>query len=342
MPFGARIKLKDLIELCRTLRHNLGAGLTLHDVFRQQARRGPVSLRPRADRIRRGVEQGDSLQICLEREDKYFPYLFLALATVGEESGNLPDVFAELEKYYRLQQRLWRQFISQITMPTLQLLAAIFVIALMLLVLGMLGSGGKGLDPFGLGVGPEGAGRFLLLAFGGLTALAGLYFAATRGLRGAAAVDGLLLRLPAMGPCLEAIALTRFCLALRLTLDTALPIVSALRLSLRATGNAAYALRTDTVVQSLKSGDELGTALARHGLFPVDFLNIVAVAEEGGRVPEVMRHQAEYYEEEAARRLTTLTHLAGFSVWLIVAGLIVFSIFRIFTTAYLGALNQAF
>src|SRR5262245_60094398 len=39
--FTSRLSLSVLIELCRTLRHYLGAGLTLPDVFRQQAKRGP-------------------------------------------------------------------------------------------------------------------------------------------------------------------------------------------------------------------------------------------------------------------------------------------------------------
>ncbi len=34
--FSSRLPLSSLIELCRVLRHYLGAGLTLRDVFRQQ------------------------------------------------------------------------------------------------------------------------------------------------------------------------------------------------------------------------------------------------------------------------------------------------------------------
>ena len=44
-----------------------------------------------------------------------------------------------------------------------------------------------------------------------------------------------------------------------------------------------------------------------------------------------MRQQAEVYEEEAGRRLGLLTHVAGFLVWLLVAGFIILAIFRLFT-----------
>src|SRR5262249_14468917 len=147
------------------------------------------------------------------------------------------------------------------------------------------------------------------------------------------------LRLPIVGPCLEAIALARFCLALRLTLDTSLSMPEALRLCLRATGNAAFAAQTEVVGHALRTGEDLSTALADSRLFRDEFVNIVATAEHGGRVPEVMRQQSEYYQEEAERRLRLLTIAAGFGVWLIVAVLIILTIFRIFFT-YLGLLDS--
>ena len=56
MLFSRQLPLSNLIDLCLALRHNLGAGLMLRDVFRQMARRGPVHVRPIAERIQdRGV-----------------------------------------------------------------------------------------------------------------------------------------------------------------------------------------------------------------------------------------------------------------------------------------------
>ena len=88
------------------LRHNLGAGLTLLDVFRQQARRGHPSVRQVAERIRARLEQGDSLEEALALEPGVFPQLFVDLAVVAENTAQLPEVFAELEEYYRTQQTL--------------------------------------------------------------------------------------------------------------------------------------------------------------------------------------------------------------------------------------------
>src|SRR5260370_42352653 len=85
MLFSKQLSLADLIEFCRVLRHNLSAGLTLRHVFRHQATRGPLAVRPVAGRISEQIEKGDSLEQALKGEKDRFPPIFLALATVGEE-----------------------------------------------------------------------------------------------------------------------------------------------------------------------------------------------------------------------------------------------------------------
>src|SRR5689334_18003695 len=124
-----RLSLSNLIELCRVLRHYLGAGLSLVQVFRQQARSGPRALRPLAERIASSLEAGSSLEAALKRDQDCFPPLFRSLASVGERSGSLPEIFGELEKYYLRQQQLRRQFLAKITWPVFQFFAAIAVLA---------------------------------------------------------------------------------------------------------------------------------------------------------------------------------------------------------------------
>jgi type IV pilus assembly protein PilC len=338
MWFSAQVPLSSLIALCRVLRHNLSAGLTLRDVFRQQAERGPRSIRPLAARIRAVLDRGNSLESALEREKASFPPLFLSMATLGEQTGQLPEIFAELEKYYSLQLKLQRQLRAQSVLPVMNYVLAVGVIALMILILGVLG-GPTAFGVFGL-KGARGALLFVGINVAVVVLLVALYLVATRSLHQKPRVDTLLLRVPVVGPALRALALGRFALALRLTLETGMPITKALRLSLQATGNAAYVAGTEAVVATLRGGDDLTLALSDGVLFPEDFRNIVAVAEESGRVPEVMQHQAEYYQEEAGRRLTVLMRLAGWAIWLVVAIFMVIAIFRIFITAYLGQLNK--
>jgi type IV pilus assembly protein PilC len=236
-----------------------------------------------------------------------------------------------------LQLQLRRQFLASITWPVIEFVMAVGVIALMLLVLGLTGAP---FDPIGLGTGPGGAGKWLLVVFGILATGYGGYRILARSLKQKSKVDRFLLRVPAIGPCLEALALARFCLGLRLTLGAGLPVKSAVRLSLDATGNAAYPARYDEAAAALRRGADLTTILRACAIFPGEFLDIVENAEEGGRTPEVMEKQAQFYQDESSLRLRVLTILAGVGVFLVVAILIIVMIFRIFFTAYLGPLEQ--
>jgi type IV pilus assembly protein PilC len=332
MFLSSRLTLSDLIEMCRSLRHYLGAGLPIVVAFRNQAKRGAARVRPPAGRIAAALESGDSLEDALEREKALFPSLFVALARVGEHAGMLAEVFAELEKYYLRQRKLWRQFLGQSAWPLIQFVLAIFVLAGLILIMGMIADlrGGEPLDPLGLGLaGPSGAITFLSVVFGTLAGLGIVYWVFTRRLSGAVAMETFLLRLPAIGPCLQALALARFCMALRLTTETGMSIVEAMRLSLSATGNSAFAARSEQIETELRRGEELTASLMKTGLFPEEFQHMMAVAEESGTLDQVLAHQAAHYQEESGRRLAILTSLAGYCVYGLVALVIIIAIFRI-------------
>ncbi len=342
MLFSRRLPLSSLIALSRDLRHNLGAGIMLRDALKQQARRGHPAFRPVADRMYRAIEAGDDLRQVLESERAYFPPLFISLVSVGESSGQLPEIFAELEKYYLMQQRFWRQVISQSIMPVLQFVAATLIIAFMMVILGFIAEmrSSTPIDPIGFGLsGTRGAITFLLVVYGTVAVVFFIYLVLTRLLEQKAVIDRLLLRIPVLGGFLQCLCLSRLSMGLRVTLDSAMPIAKAIGLSFQATGNAAYAADALRIQESLKTGDDLTRAISQCRLLPEDYVNIIAVAEQGGRVPEVMVNQAQYYEEEAGRRLVLLTRAAGFAVWAFVATLIIIAIFKI-ANIYLSAINS--
>jgi type IV pilus assembly protein PilC len=349
MIFSRRLSLTSLIELCRALRHYLAAGLMLRDAFRQQAKLGLPGVRPVAARIAAELEQGHNLQHALQLESQCFPPIVLALAGVGEETGMLPEVFGELERYFVRQQGLRRQFIAATAWPILQFCAAIFVVAGFIWILGAIGEAigeavmpnGQRYDPLGLGLfGAKGAFIFLGCVAGFFTAMYLLYLLVTRVLGRGVFVAKWLLRLPGLGGCLKALALARFCLALRMTLESAMPIREALALSLRATANPAFVAAIGVIQTAVRKGDDLSLALERAKLFPSDFLSIIAVAESSGRFDEVLEQQSNHYHDVAGRRLIALTTMASLLVWLFVGALIIWVIFRIALT-YIGLLDPA-
>ena len=151
--------------------------------------------------------------------------------------------------------------------------------------------------------------------------------------------DRLLLAVPVVGGCLRDLALMRFCLALRLTTESGMSIGRAIRLSMEATANAAFVAASPEADGTVAEGDDLTLALQRTGRIPEDFLRIIEVAEASGTLTEVLRHQAEHYKEQAARRMTALTFLLSVLIWLSVIVFVVVVVIR-FMLFYVGLLND--
>ena len=331
MFFSRQMSTGNVIALCRAMRHSLGAGLALVQVFRQQADRGPPGVRPLAERVLTELEQGHGLSDALEMEKQVLPSLMLSMAKLGEETGHLAEIFGELEKYFVLQDATRKQLRSQAMSPVIQLCMAFVILATLIFILGMISAGNPGAPikgVFGFR-GATGAVLFLLVSFGSVGLLWFMGKTAMRLARQKPRLDSLLLHLPVVGPCLEGLAMGRFTMALHLTLDSGMPIVRALQLSLKATGSPAYMIHSFTITQALKNGTSLLEALTRTNRFSDDFLSLVAVGEEGGRVPEVMRQQSIFWHEEVAHRFKIATRLAGMLVWLVYAGFMIAAIFNV-------------
>jgi type IV pilus assembly protein PilC len=342
---SSRLSVANLIELCRSMRYALMSGMMLRDTMELLATKGDPAVRRVAQQVARDLKAGWGLQEALEKQKGVFPPMFVAMATVGEEAGRLPEVMAELEKYYAMQQKLRRDLISEISWPVIQLVAAILIISGLIYILGIIqvttGPGVEPIDPLGLGLlGPRGAIIFLGLVSGTLLG-AWLVFWLTRKLLSRQAfVERVLLLIPVLGPTLRALALTRFCIALHILLDTSISVVKSFRLALVATDNAAFAAAAPGIEASLRRGNSITTALTESRVFPQSFLSTVAVAEESGRLSEVMRLQAEQYEDLARRRLTTLNKALSGLIWMLIAGVIILAIYRIFTQAYLKNIEK--
>lgn len=338
--FSRRIPLPDLIDLCRVLRHQLAAGLSIGRILQQQSSRGRPSVRAIAARVEESLRKGDHLSDAFDAEAACFPPIFLAMVKVGETTGHLAEIFGELEKYFQLELHLRRQFRAQTFLPLVQFVFAVCIVAGVIFLLGMIADMNNAaplLTIFGLKGGPA-ALAFLAMIFGTLgIGVLGYWLLSSVGSR-QLWFHRFLMRVPMLGPCLYSLAMSRFTLALQLTLDSGLSITKGIRLSFEATGNAVFVDGADAVVSSLKKGESLHDSLGRFRLLDEGFLEMVFSAEASGSVPEMMRHLARQYQEETSRRMTTLTRFAAGAVWLFVAMFIVWAIFRL-AMVYLDALT---
>ena len=329
---SSKCPLPALVAWCRVFKHSLGAGLDPIKVFRQQAKSGPRALRGLAGEIADKLSKGDSLEDALEPHRNCFPPLFVELVAVGEQSGRLEDTFSELAEYYETALRVQRDFRSQMMYPTIQYLAAVFVISLLIFIMGMLSSK----DAVGLGLtGSAGALTFLLIGFGLFAAVLLFFKLSANSVQWRSRMEGILLYVPVWGPALLNFALHRFCIALRMTTEAAMRAEKVLHYSFRATTNSAFLRGEDRAIAAAKKGSEIHEALAASGApFPEEFRSMVVVAEESGEMSELMEKLANNYREEGARRLKEAAQYTGWAVYGMVALMMIFFIYSIANNAF--------
>ncbi|MCY2968820.1 MAG: type II secretion system F family protein [Planctomycetota bacterium] len=345
LPFlSPRIPLKTAATVCKSLSTMLHAGVPLLKALDVVSRKtGDSTCRRKLTQVRDLVQTGTEISEALREQGGYFPPLLADMISIGENTGSLPEILDGLSDHYENLLRLRRSFLGTIAMPVIQLVAAIFIIALMILVLGMIAASGgnKPIDVLGFGLyGPAGATKFLSITFGSIFVVLIVYYLLAESFHQKRLLDSVLLKIPVIGTCMRSFAIARFSWALGLTQQTGMSMLRSIDFSLKATGNGAFAGASDEIRHWVQEGDELTEALANSHLFTDEYLQVVQVAEASGTIPETMQRLSPQFEDQARRGLSMLATAMGVLVWVFVAGCIIFVIFRI-AFWYVGLINDA-
>jgi type IV pilus assembly protein PilC len=340
--FEPRIGLKPLAALCRRLTTSLGAGVDVRTVFAREASATRGAGRSRFSEMSEAVDQGTSIAGSLNETGQYFPDFFRELVQVGEQSGHLPEVFRQLAEHYEHQLKLRRVLLAAITWPLLELFLALSVVGLLIWLMGAIPTLQKNkIDLLGFGLTGT-SGLLVYLGFLGVVAVVGfLIFRATmRGVLWVAPVQRAIMSAPGLGRTLQTLAIARLAWAMHVTLNSGMDLRPALKMSLQSTHNVIYTQHIDRILSSIRFGNPIHEALRAAGVFPIDFLDSVQVGEESGQLVESMAQLADQYQDQARLAMNTLTILLGLAVTAVIAGVIIFLIFRVFSF-YTGTLNDA-
>jgi len=338
--FSARAGLKPLARLSRRLSTSLEAGIDIRRTFQREFENVKGTLRPRLQRLSEGANRGESLQESFNATGDYFPTLFRQLVGVGEKTGHTAEVFGQLAAHYENQLVLRQAFLRSITVPILQLSAALCVVGLLIWIMGFLQSSGMKIDLLGWGlIGTPGLLIYLFIVGSIATAIALLVYTAQRGALWLAPVQQIMLKVPQLGPALRTIAEARFAWTLHIAMNTGMDVLHALRLALDSTGNAVFQRQTDGVLGVIRNGGSIHDALSQTGQFSHELLDTVAVGEESGRLVESLGLAARQMQERARSALAILTTIAGYLIWALVSMFIIMLIFKIFGF-YVGTIND--
>lgn len=341
---ASTLPLKTLAQVCRSLSTMLESGIEVRQVFKLAANKTSSGrCREAMAGIAQQIEAGEEVSMAMRAQGGAFPDLMIDMVEMSEQTGALPEVLTHLAKHYENNLQLRRQFVSSISWPMFQLVAAVLIIALLIVVIGMIGGDDKGPSlktlVFGLS-GVSGAIIWLTCTFGGAFSLWIGYQVSIRLFEVKRILDPIWLRVPVLGNCLRSFAIARFSWAYYLTQQTGMTIDRSLTASLKATNNGAFQAAAPEFIGRIREGEDFSTAIAASGLFPEDYVHMVSVAETSGTVPETLYRLSPQFEDQARRSLSALAATLSWSVWALVATFIVFFIFRFFLW-YVGMMNDA-
>ena len=331
-----KMKLTTASKFTYRLGTGLKAGADLVRLLQSEAGMGPASQRAAMQELVDGVKRGEAMSAVMSG-DPYFPRMMTAITLVGEETGKLERSMLTLSEHFQHQITTRRWFLNSIAWPALQLIAAIGVISLLILIMGMFDMA----DVLGMGLrGASGVLWFwfyLALFFGAIGLMVWGFF---RNVAGVQNLIPLIYKVPILGSSVQTITLAKFCWTLSLTLGAGIDPIRAIRLSLDSTDSDFYRSGADDAEKAVRGGATLSGALEATGVFPEDFLQRIEIAEHSGTDAESIDYLTKEYDERAKQAIKIIAGIFTVLIRVAVMGILIFFIFRLFST-YIGAINNA-
>jgi type IV pilus assembly protein PilC len=315
---GGSVATKDLVTFTRLFATMIDAGLPLIQCLdilsNQQSNKAfAVVLKD----IKSSVEQGATFSESLKRHPRVFDELFTNLVHAGEVGGILDSIMGRLSIYLEKRQKLIRQVRGAMVYPSVVIVIAMGVMAVLLTFVipafeNMFAEFGGGKDAL------PGLTRALIAISNGFVSYLPFIIAAVIALvvtvtyvnrqpKGKRFFHKTFLQLPVMGQVLKKIAVARFTRTLGTLLQSGVPILDALEICARTSGNVIIENGIMMVRQSISEGKNMAEPLAATGVFPDMVVQMIAVGEQTGALDQMLNKIADFYEEETDVAVAALT-----------------------------------
>jgi type IV pilus assembly protein PilC len=276
------------------------------------------------------VIDGVPLAEAMSRSPDVFPRVYVAMVESGEAGGFLDVVLAQIADFQAREKELRAKVISALMYPAVLLCLAIGVlIFLLVFFIPRFQTLFEGFDAalpaltqviVGVSNIVRNYGLYLAAGIGAAIFFGRQWFAKESSRR---LWESWLLKAPVVGPLAAQIAMARFCRMLGTLLGAGVSLISALSVSRRSLG---YQTLIDLVTDSterVKKGEPLGASLAEcRALFGGSTLEMIAVAEESGRLDGELVRLAGVTEITLDRQLKTAVALAEPLMLFAIAGFI--------------------
>jgi len=320
IQFGTGVDVKDLVTFTRLFATMIDAGLPLVqclDILAQQQPK-PAFATVLKD-IKNSVEGGSTFSDALRKHPRIFDELFTNLVQAGEAGGILDSILGRLSIYLEKRQKLMRQVKGALSYPTIVGVIAIGVMGVMLTFVipafeDMFAEFGGGKDSL------PALTRFMVALSHGFITFLPLTIAVTVGVavafsymlkqpKGKRLFHKTLLVLPIMGPVLSKIAVARFTRTLGTLLQSGVPILDALEICAKTSGNVILESGIMHVRQRISEGQNMVEPLMEAKVFPDMVVQMIGVGEQTGALDQMLNKIADFYEEETDVAVSSMTSM---------------------------------
>lgn len=306
-PPQKRAGREAVAVMLRSLATGLAAGIPVYRSLDMIAKGTPDrQVELACQQLQNHLLQGRRFSLAMRQLPHVFTPFQVGLVRVGENSGQLDEVLAELASYEEKARRLSLKFRSALTYP---LLVSAFALALMLLSPPLVF---RLLAPFLEGQQEIPLVTKIYLAYCKVLCNplcwllgAGLTVSLSRRLRKCWADTRLranfwarLLKTPALGNLLRNFAMARFARAFGLQAAVGIGPLQALALAAEVSGDPVLQRDIEGAQKALVSGKTLVRSLQSTKYFSKSFLGILSAAEECGTIAEDFKRLADFYEME--------------------------------------------
>ena len=329
---GRTVKAEEVMNFSRQASSFMRAGIPILDALAIVAEEANAKeLKKVLGDIQRRLRSGSSFGDAIAAHPRVFPGYYIAVIRASEMTGQLDDAFEQLAAYMQRDINAKRQVKSALTYPCFVFgLAIVAVIVMSVYVLpkfqGFYRSLGAKLPlptRMLLGFTDFIAAWWIVIVavIGGLVLLGFLLLA---GERGKPRRDAVLLRIPAIGPLLQLIAIERFCRVLAALVHAGVSLPDAVQVSADSTNQTVFKEKIAIAREAMIRGEGLARPIAATGLFPAAARQMIRVGESTGSLDEQLQTAAVFYERELEYRLKRVTDLFEPTIIVIVGGAVAF------------------
>jgi type IV pilus assembly protein PilC len=317
VPGVRRFIKRDLIPFTRQVAGMLSSGMTLvaalSALYEQAA---TPAYRAIVGDLLHGIESGAPFSEALARYPKVFDSLYVNMVRAGERSGEFAPTMLRLATMMEANARLKRKIRSAMTYPTvvmsMALVIATVIITCVVPVFGsMYGDFGAALPaPTQVLVLLSNFIRVnFLYVIGGLVVV---IFALRQWVRtpsGKLIVHDRLLNTPVVGALIQKVAVARMTRLLAQMLRSGVPILEALELVAKATGNQVIENAILDARHAVEQGGTNTSGLEGKKCLPAIMVRMIGAGEKSGRIDEMLDNIATNYDDEVETMLASLTSL---------------------------------